>query len=302
MPRMRELPDYPFRGLRFTHANGLSQHYLDEGARTAPPVLMLHGNPSWSYYWRRLVLGLRDNYRCIVPDHIGMGWSDKPDDSRYAYTLQSRVDDLDALVEHLIENGAPEQGWTLAVHDWGGMIGLAWASRRPQRVARIVVTNTAAFPNPKDQRLPAALRLGRDSRLGEWLILRHNAFARGAARWGVVTPLAPDVREALLQPYDTPANRLSTLRFVQDIPLGPGDPAWALVEATGRDLAQFGDRPLFIGWGLRDFVFDKAFLAEWRRRFPGAEALEYARAGHYLLEDAHEQLVPAVRAFLQRTG
>lgn len=69
------------------------------------------------------------------------------------------------------------------MHDWGGMIGLAWACRRPERVARLIITNTAAFPNPKGQRLPATLRLGRDSRLGEWLILQHNAFARGAARW-----------------------------------------------------------------------------------------------------------------------
>lgn len=299
---MPVLPDYPFRGLRFSHANGLNQHYLDEGARDAPPVLMLHGNPSWSYYWRHLVLGLRGNYRCIVPDHIGMGLSDKPGDGRYTYTLQSRVDDLDALVEHLIREGAPERGWTLAVHDWGGMIGLAWACRRPERVARIVVTNTAAFPNPKGRRLPATLRLGRDSKLGEWLILKHNAFARGAARWGVVRPMAPGVRDAFLVPYDTPEHRLSTLRFVQDIPLAPGDRAWDLVERCGRELAQFGDRPMFIGWGLRDFVFDKAFLEEWRRRFPGAEAHEYAQAGHYVLEDAHEQLVPAVRAFLQRTG
>lgn len=299
---MRVLPDYPFRGLRHTHSNGLVQHYLDEGARDAPPVLMLHGNPSWSYYWRRLVLGLRDNYRCIVPDHIGMGLSDKPDDSRYAYTLQSRVDDLDALIEQLVRDGAPERGWTVVVHDWGGMIGSAWACRRPERVARLVITNTAAFPNPKGQRLPAALRLGRDSRLGEWLILQHNAFARGAARWGVKRALAPDVREALLSPYDTPQNRLSTLRFVQDIPLGPADRAWALVESTGAQLAQFGDRPMFIGWGLGDFVFDRAFLAEFRRRFPGAEAHEYADAGHYVLEDAHERLVPAIRNFLQRTG
>lgn len=299
---MRVLPDYPFRGLRFTHANGLSQHYLDEGAPDAPPVLMLHGNPSWSYYWRRLVLGLRDNYRCIVPDHIGMGLSDKPDDSRYAYTLQSRVDDLDALVDNLIRAGAPERGWTLAVHDWGGMIGTAWACRRPERVARLIITNTAGFPNPKGRRLPPSLRLGRDSKLGEWLIRQHNAFARGAARWGVTRPLQPEVREALLSPYDSPANRIATARFVQDIPLAAGDRAWPLVEATGRELAQFGDRPMFIGWGLRDFVFDHAFLAEWRRRFPGAEAHEYADAGHYVLEDAHERLVPAVRAFLQRTG
>lgn len=298
---MTTLPDYPFEGRRYTHASGIAQHYLDEGPRDAPPVLMLHGNPSWSYYWRRLVLGLSDRYRCIVPDHIGMGWSDKPGDDRYAYTLQSRVDDLDALIEHLIaEHGAPERGWTLALHDWGGMIGTAWATRRPERIARLVVTNTAGFRNPKDQRLPAALRLGRDSTFGEWLILKHNAFARGAARWGVVRKLDPAVRDAFLAPYDTPEHRLATVRFVQDIPLGSGDRAWPVVEATGNALGQFADRPMLLGWGLKDFVFDSVFLAEWRRRFPDAEVHAYGDAGHYVLEDAHERLVPAVRAFLDR--
>ncbi|UXI68448.1 alpha/beta fold hydrolase [Tahibacter amnicola] len=300
---MAPLPDYPFNGRRFTHASGLVQHYLDEGPRTAPPVLMLHGNPSWSYYWRRLVLALRGDFRCIVPDHIGMGLSDKPDDGRYQFTLQSRVDDLDALIEHLIANeGAPASGWTLVLHDWGGMIGMAWACRRPDRVARLIVTNTAAFPNPRDQKLPVALRLGRDSKLGEWLILGHNAFARGAARWGVTRKLDAPVRDALVSPYDTPANRLSTLRFVQDIPLSPADRAWPLVESTGKALAQFDDRPMLLGWGMRDFVFDPLFLAEWQRRFPKAEVQAYADAGHYVLEDAHERLVPAVQGFLARTA
>jgi haloalkane dehalogenase len=302
-----DFPDYPFTPRRIEIRPGIWMSYLDEGGkpvegRDADVVVMLHGNPSWSYYWRHLVLGLRDSHRCIVPDHIGMGLSDKPADKDYTYTLQSRVDDLDALVEHLIRaHGAPRTGWTLVLHDWGGMIGMAWAARHPERVARLVVTNTAAFPNPKGQRLPAALRLGRDSKLGEWLILRHNAFARGAARWGVRRALAPDVRAALLSPYDTPEHRLATLRFVQDIPLGPHDRAWNLVAETGAKLAEFADRPMMIGWGLRDFVFDAAFLAEWQRRFPDAQVHAYADAGHYVLEDAHERLVPAIREFLERT-
>jgi len=301
---MTDLPDYPFTPQRFAVRPGIGMSYLDEGPRDAAPVLMLHGNPSWSYYWRRLVLGLRDGYRCLVPDHVGMGLSDKPQDGataqpRYDYTLAARVDDLDALVEYLIaERGAPARGWTLVLHDWGGMIGMAWACRRPERVARLVVTNTAAFPNPKGQRLPAALRLGRDSRLGAWLIRQHNAFARGAARWGVTRALDAATRAALLSPYDTPAHRLATLRFVQDIPLGPADRAWPLVQDTGAALAQFADRPMQLLWGLKDFVFDRAFFEEWRRRFPQAEAVAYPDAGHYVLEDAHERLVPAVRRFL----
>ena len=117
------LPGYPFTPKQFQPRPGLSMSYLDEGPRDGEVVVMLHGNPSWSYYWRTLVSGLSDKYRCIVPDHIGMGFSDKPDDADYDYTLQSRVDDVEALLKHLGITGPV----TLAVHDWGGMIGFGWA-------------------------------------------------------------------------------------------------------------------------------------------------------------------------------
>jgi haloalkane dehalogenase len=137
-----KFPDYPFEPQAFVHANGLKQSYLDEGPRDGEVVVMLHGNPSWSFYWRHLVLGLRDRYRCIVPDHIGMGLSDKPDDSKYEYTLASRIADLDALLAHLGISGPV----TLAVHDWGGMIGFGWALRHSDRIRRLVILNTASFP------------------------------------------------------------------------------------------------------------------------------------------------------------
>ena len=143
-------PDYPFQPQDFVHPNGLRQSYLDEGPRDGEVVVMLHGNPSWSYYWRTLVAGLSDKYRCIVPDHIGMGLSDKPDDSRYEYTLQSRVDDVAALLRHLGITGPV----TLAVHDWGGMIGFGWALSHAAQVKRLVITNTAAFPMPAAKKMP----------------------------------------------------------------------------------------------------------------------------------------------------
>src|SRR5512137_1165151 len=120
---------YPFAG-HYLDLDGLRLHYLDEGS--GEPVVMLHGNPTWSFYYRNLVLALRDKYRCIVPDHIGCGMSDKPGDDRYDYTLQSRVDDLEALLDSLgVTNGI-----TLVVHDWGGMIGMAYATRHPERIKR----------------------------------------------------------------------------------------------------------------------------------------------------------------------
>ena len=287
-------PDYSFEPKNFVHPNGLRQSYLDEGPRDGEVVLMLHGNPSWSFYWRKLVSALSDRYRCIVPDHIGMGLSDKPDDAHYKYTLQSRVDDLEQLLAHIGITGPV----TLAVHDWGGMIGFGWALANSARVRRLVILNTAAFPLPAAKKMPKRLSMGRDSKVGGWLIRRFNLFARGASWMGTTRHLPKDVRAAYASVYDGWDNAISTLRFMQDIPLAKGDPAWNLVERAARKLNTYADRPAIIGWGLRDFVFDKHFLAEFERALPHAEKHVYADAGHYVLEDKAELLVPAIRRFL----
>jgi haloalkane dehalogenase len=287
-------PDYPFTPRAFAQPGGLTQSYLDEGPREGEVVLMLHGNPSWSYYWRKLVLGLRDKYRCIVPDHIGMGLSDKPGNADYAYTLQSRVDDLERLLDSLNLG----DDITLAVHDWGGMIGFGWALEHSARIKRVVVLNTAAFPLPAAKAMPWQLKLGRDSKLGALMIRGFNAFADGAARFGVVKNMPAAVRDAYNAPYDSWANRISTLRFVQDIPLSPSDRAWALVQAAGKKLPEYADRPAFIGWGLQDFVFDEHFLRVFQAALPQAEQQVFVDAGHYVLEDKAAVLVPAIRDFL----
>lgn len=294
-----ELPGYPFTPMRIEVRPDIAMSCLDEGPRDGEVVVMLHGNPSWSFYWRHLVLGLRDRYRCIVPDHVGMGLSDKPSDApgampHYDYTLQSRVDDLDTLLDALGITGPI----TLAVHDWGGMIGFGWALGHMERVRRLVVLNTAAFPLPSAKPMPWQLSLGRDSRIGGWLIRRFNLFARGAAWLGTERRLPAAVRNAYIAPYQGWDDAISTLRFMQDIPLHEGDRAWPLVEESGRRLGEHADRPAFIGWGLRDFVFDRHFLEGFRRALPGAEVHAFEDAGHYVLEDRHEVLVPAIREFL----
>ncbi len=293
--------DYPFIPKRFTVRPGIAMSFLDEGPRDGEVVVMLHGNPSWSYYWRHLVLGLRDRYRCIVPDHVGMGLSDRPDDAadaapRYDYTLQSRVDDLDALLRQLGIDGPV----TLAVHDWGGMIGFGWALSHLPQVKRLLILNTAAFPLPAAKAMPWQIAVGRHSRFGGWLIRRFNLFARGAARFGTRRRLPAGVRQAYASVYAGWDNAIATLRFMQDIPLREGDPAWPLVAEAGRRLPEFADRPAFIGWGLRDFVFDRHFLDVFRRALPHAEVHAFEDAGHYVLEDKHEVLVPEIREFLDR--
>lgn len=285
---------YPFDG-HLLDRGGLAYHYLDEGPRDAAPVLMVHGNPTWSFYYRELVLALRSTHRCVVPDHIGCGLSDKPGDDRYRYTLASRVDDLTALVDAL-----GLERVSLVVHDWGGMIGTAWATRHPDRVDRVVAMNTAAFTNPKGTKVPPSLWLARNTVLGAGLVRGLNAFAEGAVRTCTTRrPLPPDVARAYVAPYDSWDNRIATLRFVQDIPLSPSDPAWAVVAETEAGLSRLASKPVQLHWGLRDFVFDEAFLHAWERHFPAAEVFRYSDCGHYVLEDAGDEIIPRIARFVR---
>lgn len=284
---------YPFDH-HYLDRDGLRLHYLDEGSGDATPVLMVHGNPTWSFYYREVVKELRTDRRCIVPDHIGCGFSDKPGDDQYNYTLQSRVDDLTRLVDTL---GLTQVD--LIVHDWGGMIGSTWAVQNPEKVRRMVVLNTGAFLNPKGKRIPPQLRLARDSKLGAFLVRGFNAFSRGATLTCTTRKkLSKEVIDGYVAPYNSWQNRIATLRFVQDIPLGPKDEAYSVVAATDAALHTLADKPMMIRWGMKDFVFDVAFLEEWERRFPDADVQRFEDSGHYILEDASEIIVPQIRRFL----
>jgi pimeloyl-ACP methyl ester carboxylesterase len=283
---------YPFAS-HYLGRNGIRLHYLDEG--TGDPVVMLHGNPTWSYYYRNLVAALRDRFRCIVPDHVGCGLSDKPQPPRYDYSLKSRIDDLTALLDHL----GVRENVTLVLHDWGGMIGMAWAARHVEAVKRLVILNTAGFHLPKTKRFPLRLWLGRDTRLGAWLIRSRNAFARHAANVAVKRkPLPADVREWYLKPYDSWENRVAVLKFVQTIPLKPGDPGYDIVSETEAALPKFAHTPALVCWGMKDFVFSREFLNEWERRLPHAEVHRFADCGHYVLEDAADEVIPLIERFL----
>jgi haloalkane dehalogenase len=277
--------------------DGLRYHYLDEG--DGRPVVMVHGNPTWSFYYRRLVEALSPSHRVIVPDHIGCGLSDKPDDARYQYTLESRVDDLERLLNQL----GIKRDVTLVVHDWGGMIGLTYAARHPERIARLVVLNTAAFHMPAEKRFPWSLGLCRGPALGSLAVRGLNGFARGTARIGCTKERMPrSLRDAYAAPYDSWANRIAVHRFVQDIPLRPQDRCYDLVSWVESRLQLLRPVPMLIGWGMKDFVFDESFLKEWERRFPRALVRRYPEAGHYVLEDEAETLIPEIKDFLDASG
>jgi haloalkane dehalogenase len=284
---------YPFAGA-WRNVNGHRMHVLDEGQ--GDTVIMLHGNPTWSFYFRNLVLALRDTHRVIVPDHIGCGLSDKPDEKSYDYILRRRVDDLAALIEQAGVRGRI----TLLMHDWGGMIGMAYAARHPERIGRLVLLNTAAFHLPKSKKLPRTLWLCRKTPLGDLFIRDTGLFTSVLARWAVCRPMEQSVREGYLLPYRAPQDRTALLHFVQDIPLEPEDASYALVSEVQAKLPEFRQTPTLILWGDRDFVFDHHFLAEWRKTLPDAEVHRFAQAGHYVLEDAGAEILPLIRDFFRR--
>ncbi len=283
---------YPFKDRWWTH-RGLKYHYLDEGE--GDPVLMVHGNPTWSFYFRELVKALSKDHRVIVPDHMGCGLSDRPTDGEYDFSLRSRIDDLDSLMEHLGLKG----NVTLIAHDWGGVIGSAVAVRHPERFSRFVFMNTAAFRMPEGKRLPFSLYFVKYTPILPTLMIRgFNAFSIIASHIGVEKKLAPDIRKGLTAPYNSWRNRLATLRFVQDIPLGPKDRSYSTLKELDDGLHKLKGRPMLIFWGEKDFIFDLEIRAVWKERFPEARFVNFPDAGHYVLEDARESIVKLTTEFL----
>lgn len=294
MVTARQIPDwlsrlYPFEPRSFATSGGAVMSYLDEGPRSDEAVLMLHGNPTWSFHYRDLVRELAPGMRCIAPDHVGMGLSDKPRD--HDYTLEGRIADIGALAASL-----GLRRIHLVVHDWGGAIGMGFAVRRPGTIGRIVILNTAAFPAPW---LPARIALCRTPLLGEFLVRGLNGFAGPATRMAMhARRLTPAERRGYLFPYDSWANRVGVHRFVRDIPMEPGHPSRRAIEAVARGLGTLGPHPKLLLWGGRDFCFDDRFLGRWREIYPDALCERYPDAGHYVLEDAGPGIRTRIAAFL----
>ncbi len=281
---------YPFES-HWLDLDGIRYHYVDQGPQDAPAVVMVHGNPTWSFYYRTLIPEISQTHRVVVPDHVGCGLSDKPQD--YAYTLNQHIENLETLIAHL-----GLEKLTLVLHDWGGAIGMGYATRHPQNVARFVVFNTAAFFLPV---VPLSLRLAQSPVLGELLVRGLNGFARGAQIWAVSQRkrITPEIRAGYLAPYDSWRNRIAIYRFVQDIPLGKDHPSRKTLNDIETNLGLFRHHPMLIIWGAKDFVFtERDFLPEWQSRFPEAQVRVVRDAGHYVVEDAHERILPWMIEFL----
>ena len=260
--------------------------YVEAGA--GAPVLFVHGNPTWGWLYRRAMNRLAGSHRCVAVDHVGMGRSDKPAD--YPYRLDRHAENLRALIHRL-----DLREITLVVHDWGGAIGLLAAVREPDRFAKLVISNTAAF---RSERMPWQIGLGR-SPIGGFLLRGPNLFVRGLMRQGVVDPLkiTDAARRGFLWPYDSWANRVALHRFVKDIPTDAGHPSYPQLVELEEGLPKLAEKPALLLWGERDWCFGPAFLEEFRRRLPHAGTIALP-AGHLVMEDEPDRYCGALADFV----
>jgi haloalkane dehalogenase len=265
-------------------------HFVDEGGRDASPVLMVHGNPTWSFYYRNLITGLSNDYRAVAVDHLGCGMSDKP--NGYDYCLANHIDNLCSLVEKLDLRNV-----TLVAHDWGGAIGLGTLLKLRERFNKIVLFNTGAFPPPF---IPFRIRVCRWPLVGKLGLQGLNLFARAAVTMATERPdgLPKEVADGLLVPYDSWSNRIATWQFVKDIPLSKSHRTWQVLADIESGLSSVSDWPIRLVWGMKDWCFRPECLDRFLVHWPGAEVTRFENGGHYIVEDEPEKVVSLVRDFM----
>jgi haloalkane dehalogenase len=270
-------------------------HYVDEGPKNPPEsglletLLFVHGNPTWSFHWRELIDGLSPHSRCIAPDHLGCGMSDKPPrDQR----LDHHIENLATLIDTLaLENV------TLVAQDWGGAIGLGAMLRMPQRLKRIVLFNTGAFP---PRYIPWRIRACRVPLLGRLAVQGANLFSRAALRMTLARHqrLDPAVAAGYLAPYDAWTSRRAVFAFVKDIPTQPSHPTWQTLVQIETRLPSLADRPALLIWGMRDWCFRPDCLDRFVEAWPHAEVHRLADVGHWVVEDALDESLALVERFV----
>jgi haloalkane dehalogenase len=272
---------YPFES-RFVDIDGARVHYVDEG--NGPPLLLLHGNPTWSFLYRQLIEGLRDRFRCIAPDHPGFGLS-RPAPG-YRFRPAEHADVLEKLILQLDLKGV-----TMMVQDWGGPIGLAVATRHPERFSAFVIGNTWAWPKSDPATRVFSRLLG--GPIGRYLILRRNFFVERIIPSGVRLRKLPDaVMDAYRGPFRTPESRRPAHVLPREILASRP----FLAEIEGR-LPALADRPALLVWPTKDFAFREPERKRWEELFSEHRTVLLEGAGHYIQEDAPEEIVAAIRAW-----
>lgn len=279
---------FPFTP-RYLQAREIRLHYVDEGPREATPLLFAHGNPTWSYLWRRQIADLSERgHRCVAFDHMGFGRSDKPPHLS-VYTLRAHVDNTLALIDALDLRDV-----VLVAHDWGGPIGLGALLERRERLRSLVLMNTWAWELPSF--LPPFLREFRTEGLGEILALSGNLFVESIPGGMARRDIDPVMMDAYRAPFPDYWSRAGMLAFQREIPLTERDRSAPLMSSIHERLQEL-DIPVLLVWGLRDRVFQPVFLDQWRELFPGARTVEIEDAGHFLVEDRPEAVTQAIAGF-----
>jgi len=283
---------YPFES-HWLNVDGSRIHYVGEGPTgAARTLLFVHGNPTWSFHWRRLILRLRGEYRCVAPDHLGCGLSDL---QPRPLALADHINNLGRLVESLDLRRV-----TLVAQDWGGPIGLGTLLAARERFERIVLFNTGAF---RPWFIPFRIRICRWPVVGRLAVQGANAFSRAALTMTLArrTRLDPAVAAGYLAAYDSWRRRAAVYQFVRDIPLSAAHPTWHTLGRIEDSLPQLADVPSLLVWGERDWCFTPECLDRLVAVWPSAEVHRLRDVGHWVVEDAPEEAEQAIVSFLKRT-
>lgn len=275
----------PFKSC-YADIAGYKMHYIDEGS--GPVVVMLHGNPTWCFYFRRLVEALKGKYRVIVPDYIGCGLSDHP---AVSYRATERIEQVSELLEKL---GVKK--FSLLMHDWGGPIGTGVAVRDPSRIEKLIYLNTTLT---EVEALPLIIKASASRWIGKYLTQTTNRFLKVTTQWGVTKKLPREIKAGYFFPYQTKERRRAIWDFVQDIPFDSDHKSYSELLEIASKITTLQSKPVKIIWGLKDPCFHRGMLAKVSGHFPRASVLEIPDASHLVLEDAPEIVVPAVEDFLQ---
>ena len=285
---------YPFPQIRVELGTGARMHAAVVGQ--GEPVVLIHGNPTWSFLWRKLLPAIAEaGFQAIAPDHIGFGLSDKFLDESY-YSIERHTENLGKFLD-----ARELSGITLVVHDWGGPIGLGWAGRNAARIKRLVILNTLAFP-PKRDRPLSAWHAFFASSFGRAVNERTNLLLETALRFGVAkrSQMTGDILDAYRFPFETKATRVSQAAFVRMVPNGPDHPNALTMAAIQDNLLGLRDKPAIVLWGDADPIFPKHTAEKWRGPLPQlGELKHYPRGGHFLQEDVPEELSRDLLAFLK---
>ena len=279
---------FPFESNFFTTPSGHEMHFVDEGA--GEPIIFLHGNPTWSFEFRHLVKDLRTQYRCIAPDHIGFGLSSRSH-QHADYRPEAHASAVAALLDHLDVQDA-----TLYLVDWGGPIGLDFARKHPDRVRRIIITNTWCWPVARDPHY-VLFSFFMSSRLGKYLIKRHNMFVNRVLPMAVAQKeiLTAQVMAHYRNAQPTPEARAACAAFPGHI-IGATD--W--LQSLWDDRAAFTAKPALVFWGFKDIAFREKELNRWKAELADFEVHEFKDCGHFLAEEAPDRMLPALHAFMER--